>query len=133
MFQSNKVFFDLGMRQCTQIPQLFYIYHGEELVLIVAKVVDDIKAAGKGDLAEKLIPEFNKKFELGNIWSGPGEMRCFGIEVEKADDFTVRTNADSKLKEVDGCMLSRSRRKEFSSEINAIEKSAFASANSSLG
>lgn len=131
--QSDTVFFDLGLNQCQQIPQIFYLHSGDELVLVVAKVVDDIKVAGKHDRAPKFITEFNKKFELGTVWSGPGQMRFFGLNLEQADDFTIRTDANDKLKNVDEYQLSRPRRKEFNDKLNEIEKSAFASANSSLG
>jgi len=43
-------------------------------VLIVAKIVDDIKAAGAGDYAHLFIEAFNDKFKLGTVKSGPGKM-----------------------------------------------------------
>lgn len=59
--QSDQVIFDLGLQQCNQIPQLLYLNHNAELVLVVAKVVDDIKEAGCRDNASTFIQAFNKK------------------------------------------------------------------------
>lgn len=42
------VAFDLALIHCNQISQLLYLHERGQLVLIVAKVVDDLKAAGAG-------------------------------------------------------------------------------------
>lgn len=131
--KSDECFFELGLLQCQQIPQLFYMHEDGELVLLVAKVVDDIKAAGKGDRAEQFIKQSHKKFELGTVSHGPGKLRFFGINTEQHEDLTVSTDADDKLKSLVELDISRSRRKEYDAGINEIERAAYASANSSLG
>lgn len=48
-------FFDLGLKQCQQIRQLFHLHSRNKLVLVVAKLVDDIKVAEKDDRASTFI------------------------------------------------------------------------------
>ena len=131
--KSDECFFELGMLQCQQIPQLFYKHEGGKLVLLAAKVVDDIKVAGEGDRAEDFIKRFNQKFELGTVARGPGKMRFFGINTVQHDDKTVSTDADDKLNSLVEADISRTRRKEYDAPINEIERAAYASTNSSLG
>lgn len=130
--QSNKVFYDLGFNQCQKISQRFYFDSRDEIVLVVAKIVGDIKVARKSDRASKFISELNKKFELGTVWSGPDQMRFFGLNLKEADEFTISPDANNELKNVDEFQLLQLCRKEFNNKQNRIEKSAFASANSSL-
>lgn len=57
----------------------------------------------------------------------------FGLSMEQSETYTVRTDADDKLRSLDEYPISRIRRKEFESPLNALEKSYFTSTNSSLG
>ena len=115
------------------MPQLLFRLENGKLVLIVAKIVDDIKAAGEGENAKLFIKSFNKNFELGTISSGPGRMRFFGINTVQEDDMTVVTDANDKLNALTEYVLSRPRRKQFDMSINELEKSFYSSTNSSLG
>ena len=131
--QSDELLFDLGLKQCQQVQQLFYRRKNGELVLIVAKIVDDIKVSGEVDFVVQFMKRFNSKFKFGTVASGPGRMRFFGINIEQAEDFTIHTEADEKLNALTEFYLSRPRRKEHKSYLNDIERSFFASTNSSLG
>ena len=68
---------DLGLTQCQRVPQLFYQHENGQLVLLVAKIVDDMKAAGAGDRAQSFIKSFKDKFEVGTVVSGPGKNALF--------------------------------------------------------
>lgn len=81
-------------------------------MLIVAKLVDYLNAAGHGVIAQNSICNFKKKVELGTVLSGPGKMRFFGLTVEEAKDFTIKTDADDKLTGVREYTISRTRRKQ---------------------
>lgn len=61
------------------------------------------------------------------------KLRFFGINTIQNENFSLDTNADDKLKAVSEYFLSRHRRKESDKAVSALEKSAFASADSSLG
>jgi len=131
--QSDQVILDLGLLQSKNVPQLFYKREGGSLVLVVAKIVDDLKAAGKGRNAKQFLEEFNRRFKLGTINSGPGKLRFFGINTLQNEDFTIETDADDKMQALNEYPISRQRRKMGEKPLNEIEKSAFASSNSSLG
>ncbi len=131
--KSDDVMFQLGLTQSKFIPQLFYKKEGGKLVLIVAKIVDDLKAAGVGNNAKNFLENFHKVFNLGTINHGPGRLRFFGINTVQSKDFTVTTDADDKMEAVSEYPLTRQRRKEPEMKLNDMERSEFASVNSSLG
>lgn len=131
--KSDSRLYEIGMTQCQQIPQLFYMHENGRLVLIAAKIVDDIKIAGTDSHSERFINMFNKSFKLGTIVKGPGMMRFFRINNEQGDDSTIRTDADDKLNGLSEYYISRARRKQFKDALNPIERNHFASINSSLG
>ena len=131
--QSDELMFNLGLTQSKNIPQLFYKTENYELILIVAKVVDDLMITGKPDARTAFINNFDKKFKLGTVNQGPGSLRFFGINTIQNEDFYISTNADDKLESIQTSFISRLRRKEYSDDINEIEKKSFASVNSSIG
>jgi len=105
-------------------PTVFYKHIDGTLMLIVAKIVDDIKAADAGDYAHLFIEALNEKFKLGTVKSGPGKMRFFfGINTNQESDMTIQTDRDDKLNALTEYYLSRPRRKQSSIPINEMEKS----------
>lgn len=102
--------FDLGMRQCKTVSQLFYKEKDKKLTLIVAKVVDDIKAAGVENNAHNFLNYFDTRVKLGTINLGPGKLRFFGIIVTQHDDLAITTDADDKLQNISEYPISRHRR-----------------------
>lgn len=50
--QSDGVMFELGLKQCQQVPQLFYLREDIKLTLLAAKFFDDMTANGDGDKPE---------------------------------------------------------------------------------
>ena len=102
-------------------------------MLIVAKVVDDLKMAGIGNESENFLNDFHKRFELGSANRGPGSMRFFGINISQDSELNISTDASDKLDALSEFSFARSRRKEQEELLNDIEKSHFASINSSLG
>ena len=47
--QSDKIMLDIGLQQSSHVPQLLYKKEGGRLVLLVAKIVDDLEIAGEGN------------------------------------------------------------------------------------
>lgn len=131
--KSDERIYEIGLKQSQNIPQLFYMHDEGKLVLIAAKIVDDIKLAGTEYHTSRFIKMFNKSFKLGTVVKGPGSMRFFGINIEQDEDNTITTDAEDKLNDLTEYCLSRTRRKQFGSSLNQIEKNHFASINSSLG
>lgn len=125
--------YDTGLRQPTHVCQLFFQKENGRLVLIVAKIVDDLMIASDGERPMWFLKQFEMKFKFGTVNHGPGELRFFGINTTQNCDFTVETDAHEKSDGVQEYPLSRQRRNEYNEMLNQIEKSAFASVNSSLG
>lgn len=124
-YQSDNVFLDFGLKQSKHMPHLFYQREGGELVLVVAKVVDDLKATCKEDRATAFLEMFDKKFKLGTTNHGPGNLRFFGINAVQHEDCTVETHADDKMNAVIEYQIKRDCRKESELPMNEIEKSVF--------
>lgn len=76
--QFDAVMIALGIAQSKSIPQLFYKKNDGKLTLLVAKIVDDLKAAGTEDNALRFLEEFDKKLKFAEINSGPGKLCHFG-------------------------------------------------------
>lgn len=131
--KSDQALINLGLSQSKHIPQLFYKIEKGELTMVIAKVVDDIIAAGIGNTAEQLLSDFGKQYELGKMESGPGNFRFFGINISQNDDLSIESDADDKLEGLFEYSLLRNRRKQQDGLVNKIEKSAFMSTNSSIG
>lgn len=121
------------MKQCQQVPELLYKTENSEKTLIFDRIVDEIKTAGVGDQLKCALKEFIKKFTLGTVKSGPGNLRCFSTNTSQDADMTVSTNADDKLNALTEHKMSRTRRKEIEKDVHAIEKAFYASTNSLLG
>ena len=60
-------------------------------------------------------------------------MRFFGINTRQDEDMTVATDADDNINALTEYALSRHRCKQCDQPINELERSFFASTNSSLG
>ena len=131
--QSDRGLLDYGLVQSKHVPQLFFKRESGKLVLIGATVVDDLKDTGAGNRYKALLDMFNSCFKLGTLNSGPGKLRFFGISTIQNEDSTVATDADDKLEAFSKYIFTGQRRRECDDELNAIEKTAFASVNSSLG
>lgn len=78
-------------------PQLFFKRSGEKLLVVAAKVVEDLKVAGTGENALILIDQFNKNFKLGTVASGPRKIRSIGINIKRKENVTVCTDIDDQL------------------------------------
>lgn len=111
--ESDNLFFHLGLAQCEQVPQLLYKHEKGELVLIAAKIVEDIKVAGKSNNAQQSLDNLKKKFKLGSVANGPGKSRFFGINATQEEDMTSSTDADDKPDSLSEYSLSRYRKKNF--------------------
>lgn len=73
--QSHNVMSSLGLIQSKHVSQLFSQKEDKELVLLVSKIVDDLKFSGEGNRAKVFINAFDKQSKLGRTNSGPGALR----------------------------------------------------------
>lgn len=104
---------EIGLKPSSRVPQLFYKMKNEKLVLIVAKIVDDLKAAGEDNRAKEFMDKFDKTFKFGDIKHVPGKLCFFGINTVQNGDLTIEKDADDKMDAVPEYPFSRQRRKQY--------------------
>lgn len=86
-----------------------------------------------GDSVKLLFQHFDQMFKLGTVTSGPKKLRFFGINTFQMEYLTICTNADDKLDSLNEYCLTRISRKQNDAPVNDLQKSVFASTNSSFG
>ena len=130
---SDDTFLSFGLHSVPFVPQLFFKREGGELVLIVAKIVDDILFGG----TEKARREFQKHLEsvykLGTISHMPGQFLFFGLQITQDDHAEITIDADEKLTAIEPAAISRLRRKECDEPLTALERHQYMSINGSMG
>ena len=75
--QSDNVMLDIGLQQSPHVPQLFFKTENGRIVLIVAKIVDDLKVAGGDKCVQHFVEEFDKTLKFGDVKHGTGKLRFF--------------------------------------------------------
>lgn len=59
------------------------------ILLVVAKIVDDMTDLGNNDHAKTVLEKFKDNLKIGTLRNGPGDMRFFGINTVQNDDLTI--------------------------------------------
>ena len=121
------------MKAVVHIPQLFYKMKNGKLILLAAKVVDDILLSGPKDEKKKFIENLKNYFKVGTIVHGPGNLLFYGLNVFQNENYNIQISSDEKLDSIAAYQLSRLRRKEIDHKLNVIELKAFNSVNGSIG
>lgn len=101
--------------------------------MIVIKIVDDILLTGVDSEMRSFIINYNNKYKLGEVVSGPGNLRFYGLNITQEEDFSVSIHADDKLVSIEPYPISRTRRSQIDENMNDIERKAFMSINASIG
>lgn len=131
---SDNFFRELGLKQCTFMPQLFYARDTtNNLAIVAAKIVGDIIINGIRTFVEQFLQTFNNRFMLGSIPSGPGILRFYGMDMIQNEDYRSTINADDKLGVIETFLLTRCRRRLPDETRTSVERSSFMSVNSSIG
>lgn len=130
---SDALVLALGFEPIALCPQLFAMRANGSIVVLLAKVVDDIILAGKVDTVDNVIAAINQKFPLGTIAHGPGLLRFFGLNIRQNEDHSINVDCDDKLSAIAPYPLPLARRKAPDEPLNSIEARAFASINAALG
>ena len=122
----------MGLETSRHIPQLFTLKRNGKLVLIIAKIVDDMLATGELSYVKSFISKFDNQFSLGTVNYGPGLLRFYGLNIRQHADFHCTIDGDEKLEALEPVPITRSRRREIDQPLNDIERSAFMSINASI-
>lgn len=82
------------------MPQLLFRKNAGNLVLVVPKIVDDLKEAIV-EHQERYFPNvFDSCFKLGTIYNGPGKLRGFGINTTQDNNSTILTDVNDTLEDI---------------------------------
>ena len=130
---SDTTLLGMGLLAVVNVPQLFYLMESGTLVLIVAKIVDDILVGGHDKMRKIFIKRLAEVYKIGTIVHLPGSFQFFGINVEQDESGSVRISAEDKLRDISPHTLTRPRRKASEEPLNAVELFSFQSMNGSLG
>lgn len=109
--QSDQMLKTLRPSQLLYVPQLFYFQQGNNVVVVVAKIVDDHLITGEESFVSSFLKTFDTKLKFGSVTHGPGCLRIFGLDICQHDDFSITIDADEKRKALEPYPLSRFRRK----------------------
>lgn len=113
--------------------QIFFKINVEKRILLVVKVVDDLKVTRVSKRLKQVLPAFHKTLTPGTVSRGPEEMRFFSIPTSKEEEVSVISKVEDKIQTLLDPLISSLRRNEGGVPINAVEKYAFASVKSPLG
>lgn len=129
---SDRVFKDFGLKQSTDIPQLFYSKRNNGLQLVIAKIVDDFLITGEQGVVDKFLSFFDQRYKFGSVSRGPGRLRFYGLDIIQDETLASTIDGDDKLMALEPVPVTRSRRRELTEEMNELEKSSFMSVNASI-
>lgn len=131
--QYDKVLLDFGFVPAALVSQLFLLRRNNKLVAMSAVIVDDILLTGPSSTTDAIVEAINVQFFLGTIVHGPGRIRYFGFNITQHDDMSITVDENDKLHDLETMPLTQSRRREYESQHNNVEKKAFSSENCSIG
>lgn len=72
--------------QMSKITGTVFKIEAGNLVLMVAKIVGDLKIAGRGTNAQQFLDKFHINLNLGAIKKGPGSLRSFCFNISQNED-----------------------------------------------
>lgn len=111
----------------------FFKDSGENLMIIAAKVVHDLKVADTRENVEILIDLFNRKFKLETVASGFSMLRFLRINKIRKNDMPVGTDRNYKLDFLIKCSSTFNQRKQSDALLYDLERAGFELIDTSLG
>lgn len=86
------------------MPQLFFARHVQgNLIVVAAKIVDEILITVLSDQGKIFISAFNDRFKLGSAATGPGKIRFYGLKTIQDDEYSSMVDTDDKLSALETC------------------------------
>ena len=77
--------------------------------------------------------KFGDRFKLGSSARGPDWIQFFGLNINQNSDVSSTIDGEDNLTPLEGCPLTRYRRRQHDDSMNDLERSSFMSANISIG
>lgn len=103
------------------------------IVALADKIADDMLLCGLDMLLPDIVDRMDRRFTGGNVEHAPGSLRYFGMNLLPRPNTSVTVDGNDKPPGIQGETVSRCRRHELYSPINALERRSFPSLNASIG
>lgn len=131
---SDQTLVDIGFLASAMLPQLFYLQKPScSTIAVLAKIVDDFLIYYESSTIDDVIVDaLGKRFTLGTIAHGPGELRIFRNTITQYNDYFVSMNDNDKLNNISPGPGTRVRRREASEPLSPAEDKVLASINISI-
>lgn len=129
---SDSLLLAYRLRQVIGVPQMFYYHLNDNLRALMAKTVDDILVTGKNGVVNQLLKSMDAKREFKGAVHRPEKLRSFGFNINQNQDRTCTINGEDKLLPLKAPISTLLRREAIDDKVDKLEKSTFASINSSL-
>ena len=113
--------YDYVLRKLPEIPQHFYLRSSGQLLLVSAKVVDDILIAAPILRARSLVEHIRLQFKLGTIVKGLTCFEFYELEIEQQSDMMVSVSSPKKLTDISECSIDLDHRKQPDAKLNSAE------------
>ena len=118
----NEFLLSLDFEVFLEIPEFFVVRRNGQIVLMIAKLVDDFLIAGDPGIVEEFYARLRQKFETGDLISGM-DLRFAGMRVRQRDDYSITAEMD--LADLSKFELDATRRKDHDAPCTAEEISAY--------
>lgn len=105
--QSQQLILNICLARLASVPQLFYLFNNKKLILVIAKIVDDLLMAYEPSEAWHFISAFDAKFKLGVVVHRPRILNFFAMTIEKIDDYSILIHAVAKVSAIEFFLLLR--------------------------
>lgn len=102
------------------------------IVALAAKIVEDILLCGLDLLVPDMVYRIKKGLTLVKLVHASGSLHYFGINLVQRPDKSVPVDGEDKLAGIHGETVTRVRRLELDSPLNALEATSCASVNVSV-
>lgn len=95
--QSDELLRESGFTSTLFIPQLFIPQEVGRVVVIVAKIVDDLLLASPSERGDRIVKDIDRPFMLATITHGHASMCLFGGNMAQDTENSVLMDGDDKL------------------------------------
>lgn len=131
-FQSENLLLEFGLSRMIDIYQLFYGKEGGRITAIVSKIVEYILVTGSTYVVNYIVRSVDGRFKPGTVVHDPGCIRYLCFNITQEEDYKFYIESNESFSAIECHQISRVRHRDTDASLNGVERSSFASINSSL-
>lgn len=130
---SDELFLLIGFEHTALLRQRFFIRRKRSIVVLAAKMVDDILLCGLYKQVPAVLDPLNHRFTLATVVHGAVPPRFSGLNLIQHPEKSVVVDWEDKLEVIRVESIIRFLRREVDSPINAVHRRSFASVDVPIG